>query len=310
MFNKIDEHKYVNIVSCTPCYYGTSYRVSIVHSYKIKRFGKLYDKKKVEELPFLFSSIEVAKDFCTIMPKIEKTTLYVRHGNNWMYDNWIYIKYKTYKLSIGDNHKCYIKWENEYTKKHSIGVAYSTIYSNSKTPIIKNFVEKFELSSFGDLDSPTFDNGCASEILSDYIKKYDEKVNFEKKIADNEINDGKERYIFELMPTSIKPTKKESKKEIVNEDSIKEQTNAILRDSLNNQRKEQYNNAKIFDSTGNEINAKFVGRSRISGDPLYIVNSVTNIKENTLTNELTNSKSKLKENLTNTTFNIEPPISC
>lgn len=140
----------------------------------------------IEEIPFIFTSNEVAKDFVSVLPdKIEKTTIKRYECETC---HLCYVSYETYKLIIG-NHEVYIKW-NWTTRHRNVGFLISTrtfLKPNKNEPVVESFML----------------NGTPQKYTNEIIttgeyKKLSELINYLKDKENKKIENNNEQ-TFELI---------------------------------------------------------------------------------------------------------------
>ena len=84
----------------------TYYLVTFTKEYEFSLFGKVIKEfKRIEEVPFVFESFEIAKEFCELNPKYKKHAL-IKEGG--------YFKsiYHTYKLILNNKLNVYLIWKH------------------------------------------------------------------------------------------------------------------------------------------------------------------------------------------------------
>ena len=108
-------HKYVDITGVV-INKITYYAVSIVEEYDLFVFGKFIKKiSTINELPFVFKELEVAKDFCELNPKITQYTYSDRTRGDY------YTKYRTYELLLNNKiyfYLCFIDVDKKSVMPH------------------------------------------------------------------------------------------------------------------------------------------------------------------------------------------------
>ena len=203
---KFDKHKFVNIKAVN-IDGNKLYKVTIRNTYKLQIFGNVYDKIKEEELPFLFKTIDIAKDFASILPsKIEKYKAKysmckgcpIGCGSK---------TYETYELTIGD-YKAYVKWDKNDIQYRSLGSRRKYV---SEHGIVDVFMDDITVCSDG--------KPCGStqfEKLSELVQYIDSKKN------ENRYN---EIYDYELVENQqydelIRNKEKQNNKSNVNNNSL------------------------------------------------------------------------------------------
>jgi len=90
------------------------YVVTYDMEYDIVIFGHfIRHVKTTEKVPFIFSTLDIAKDFCKIKPMYDKYIITNKYGN---------VFYHTYRLNVNGNVVGYIKWEmNSVVYYHATG---------------------------------------------------------------------------------------------------------------------------------------------------------------------------------------------
>lgn len=149
---KLNKHTYIDIVeknvetqytleSDSHYHYHTvlAYKVNIITEYDIKLFGKIFRKSKTKELPFLFRTLEMAKEFCEINPKYEK----VCFQNSKEIDSSV--KFYTYQLIVNKEIVGYIWWNDETVYLN--GDWHMEFKFNNKS-IIDGFVKNIDVQSW------------------------------------------------------------------------------------------------------------------------------------------------------------------
>ncbi len=148
---KLNKHTYVDIVEKnvetqytfkSDLYYRTvlGYKVNIITEYDIKLFGKIFHKSKTKELPFLFRTLEMAKDFCEINPKYEKVYFQDREDGTC-------VRFYTYQLVVNKSIIGYIWWHNESVIIDHTGNMNMT-FNFSHNSIVYGFVKNIELDNW------------------------------------------------------------------------------------------------------------------------------------------------------------------
>jgi hypothetical protein len=147
-------------------------------------FGKK-SHEELQEIPFIFLSDEIAKDFVSVLPdKIEKTAI---KKYECEICHLCYAAYETYKLTIG-NFEVYVKWNwtNRYVNDDFIGTR-TFLKPNKKEPI----VESFMLNGTPE----RYTNGI---ITTREYKKLSELIKYLKDNEDKKIENNNEQ-TFELI---------------------------------------------------------------------------------------------------------------
>ena len=171
-----NEHTYVKITKDV----DNGYYKAVITKTGIGIFGS---KENVQEIPFVFKSADIAKDFVSILPDIiEKTTINSYRCN---FCHLCKSSYETYKLTIGE-YEVYIKWEN--ARRYEGGFLSDRIAIKTTNNIIKSFVTNIK---------PTDSRGY--DITNDYeYEKLTDLINRLKKDK-SDLESQKEEYNFELV---------------------------------------------------------------------------------------------------------------
>ena len=111
---RTNEHTYATITKLDN---SELYKVVIKRTWDTDGIFGVKSHEDIEEIPFIFTSNEVAKDFVSILPdKIEKTSI-----KSYLCEtcHLCYVSYETYKLTIG-NFEVYVKWNaNKIYKRNN-----------------------------------------------------------------------------------------------------------------------------------------------------------------------------------------------
>ena len=159
------------------------YKVVIKRTWDIDGIFVVKSHEEIKEIPFIFLSDEIAKDFISVLPdKIEKTTIKSYECETC---HLCHVSYETYKLFIG-NYEAYVKWN--WVNRHSTGVFTTrTLLKPNKTPVVESFMLK------GTPEKYT--NGI---ITTGEYKKLSELINYLKDKENKKINE----QTFELIPNA------------------------------------------------------------------------------------------------------------
>ena len=139
-------------------------------------FGKTFHKTKIYEVPFLFKTLDMAKEFCEINPKYQKVCF--RNG-----EDGYPVKFHTYQLIVNKDVIGYIWWHD---KTVYLDRGYNMEFKFNSKSIINGFVKNIGIQSW-----------VNTNYLSD-IKYY----GFTDKLADlvKPINnDNEKHWRFELI---------------------------------------------------------------------------------------------------------------
>lgn len=131
-----------------PNVYGSivCYSLSYIHEYDITFLGHVIKHvKKKEDIPFLFKSIDVIKDYCEYNPKYIKLSLRNELGD---------VLYKTYKLYRNNETLGYIYWDDRFIKKETNNGIISLNW-RIDTPLVDSFAYKVYV--------PPYSNVCGRD---------------------------------------------------------------------------------------------------------------------------------------------------
>lgn len=154
-----------------------AYKVNLITEYDIILFGKTFHKTKIKELPFLFKSLDMAKEFCEINPKYEK--VYFQNS-----EDGYSVKFFTYQLVVNKEVIGYIWWND---KTVYLNRGYHMEFKFNNKSIIYGFVKNIGVQSWTN-----------TNYLSD-IKYYgftDKLADLAKPIINN---DNEKHWRFELV---------------------------------------------------------------------------------------------------------------
>lgn len=174
-------HKYVDITGVV-INKITYYVVTIVKEYDLFVFGKFIKKiSTINELPFVFKELEIAKDFCELNPKITEYT----YKNRTRADH--YTKYKTYELLLNNKIYAYVIWEDGSMLYESVDAS-KIVKPIEAYPVVKGFItdinNNLHLPNYWDMN---------------YIYAIERIDNIKDKLSDIFYIDDKEKYHFELI---------------------------------------------------------------------------------------------------------------
>jgi len=192
---KINKHIYVDIsekeveTKCTyysdPRYqYQTilAYKVNFITEYDIILFGKTFHKTRTKEIPFLFRTLDMAKEFCEINPKYEE--VYFRSDDS-QFD--YSVKFYTYQLLVNRKIIGYIWW-NGKTVYFDNSYNNSMLFKYNNNSIVEGFVKNIEVKkwiethSLSDIKYYGFTNKLADlvkPIINDNNEKQQKHWRFE-----------------------------------------------------------------------------------------------------------------------------------
>ena len=172
-----NEHTYVKIVKDSDNLY---YKITITKT----GTGIFGSKEEVQEIPFVFRSAELAKDFVTMLPDvIEKVTTNAYRCNVC---HLCKASYETYKLTVGE-YEVYIRWQG--TRRNEGGFLSDKRTLVPIANVVKSFVTNIRPSDYRGYDV-TYD-GYEYEKLTDLINKLRKDK--------SDLESQKEEYNFELV---------------------------------------------------------------------------------------------------------------
>ena len=160
----------------------SAYKVNIITEYDIILFGKTFHKTRTKELPFLFRTLEMAKDFCEINPKYKE--VYFKSNESPLGNNSV--KFYTYQLVANKEVIGYIWWNDETVYLNN--GRHMEFKFNSK-PIIYGFVENIKVKKWVD-----------TNYLSDIVY-----YGFTDKLSDlvKTVNNNEKHWRFELIENKV-----------------------------------------------------------------------------------------------------------
>lgn len=112
----------------------THYLVTYTRIYEFSLFGRLIKEyKNIEEVPFVFKSFEIAKDFCELNPKYKKYTFYEEstYGSFKVY-------YRTYKIVLNNKVNAYVIWNHNILTYDYTSAEYQM---DESYPIVNGFIK-------------------------------------------------------------------------------------------------------------------------------------------------------------------------
>jgi len=161
------------------------YKVVIKRTWDTNGIFGIKSHEDIEEIPFVFLSDEIAKDFVSVLPdKIEKTSI---KKYECEICHLCYVSYETYKLIIG-NFEVYVKWN--WTNRHRDGFLTTQTFlkPNKKEPVAESFMLK---------GTPQrYTNGI---ITTGEYKKLSELISY---LKDKEKIENSNEQTFELIPNA------------------------------------------------------------------------------------------------------------
>lgn len=167
--------KYIPAAGISKCYAVTFTREKV---YTL--FGKVIKtQSKSETMPFVFKSLDIAKDFCKICPTVISDVFINSH-------NYYKVKYETYRLVKNEKILGYIKWNAFYTYDANLDYAgqetHKRYTQSLSDPIVDKFVEDIVVKDWvhtNSIKDIKFLN--ESDSLSELINKVENKNNLKKK---------------------------------------------------------------------------------------------------------------------------------
>ena len=115
----------------------TYYLVTATETYDIEWFGiKIKSQTDVIELPFVFKSLEIAKDFCELKPIIKDVHFFNNSDSGERSS-----RYYTYNLIMNKKVDAYIVWDDIsiYYNRPTFGIR--EIKPRNVYPIVKGFIK-------------------------------------------------------------------------------------------------------------------------------------------------------------------------
>ena len=112
----------------------THYLVTFTKEYEFSLFGNIIKVfKRVKEVPFVFQSFDIAKEFCELNPKYKKYTFFEEstYGSFKSY-------YCTYKLILNNKVNVYIIWNHSIVKYDYSSAEYTPVDSY---PVVGGFIK-------------------------------------------------------------------------------------------------------------------------------------------------------------------------
>lgn len=159
------------------------YKVTIKQTWDTDGIFGTKTHENIEEIPFIFTSNEVAKDFVSVLPdKIEKASIKRYECEPC---HLCYVSYETYKLIIG-NFEVYVKWTWVH-QNAGIILTQTILKPVENEPIVESFML----------------NGTPERYTNEIIttgeyKKLSELINYLKDKEDKKIENNNEQ-TFELI---------------------------------------------------------------------------------------------------------------
>jgi len=112
----------------------TYYVVTFTKVYEMSLFGKVIkETKKIQEVPFVFKSYEIAKEFCELNPVYKQITF----SQSSKYDVYN-TTYDTYRLILNNKVNAYIVWEH---LTGTYNFAHAEFHTDKSYPIVKGFIK-------------------------------------------------------------------------------------------------------------------------------------------------------------------------
>lgn len=149
------------------------YKVTIKRTWDTDGIFGVKSHEDIEEIPFIFTSNEVAKDFVSVLPdKIEKYSV-----KRYICDpcHLCYSSYETYKLTVG-NHEAYIKWNQITEDRDGFFTTRYFLLPNKNEPTIESFVLDAFLDEYSNKIKGTCEHKKLSELINYLKDKEDKKI--------------------------------------------------------------------------------------------------------------------------------------
>lgn len=177
----MNNHKYAKILKDSN---SSFYKVIITNTYETGGlFGGIKEHKEEYEIPFVFKTSEIAKDFVSMLPdSIEEFNIKMHRCEHC---HLCYASYKTYKLTIGD-FTIYVQWDE--VEQEEKGFLTDKVFINSKNNVVKNFVDYIRPYTY---QGGVYTGSNRSDFLTDIVKML--------KKAKSEKDALREEYNFELV---------------------------------------------------------------------------------------------------------------
>lgn len=172
---KTNEHTYATIKRL---HNQELYKVTIKRTWDTNGLFGVKTHEDIEEIPFIFTSDEVAKDFISVLPdKFEKASI-----KRYFCDtcHLCYSSYETYKLNIG-NHEAYIKWNQTTEDKEGFFTTKYFLQPNKNEPVVESFMVDVSFEE----DKNKIKAICEYKKLSELINYLKDKEKEDKKIENN-----------------------------------------------------------------------------------------------------------------------------
>lgn len=138
-----------------------AFAVTFIETTEKTIFGRTWTKTEEQGIPFIFKTLEIAKDFCELKPTIVSDVFV--NSNDAVFDNRHLVKYYTYRLVDKNTDRIigYVKWDKSVTvKTQSVG---NEIFSvNLKSPLVDKFVTDINLKRWVETHS-LYDVGFKNE---------------------------------------------------------------------------------------------------------------------------------------------------
>lgn len=137
----MNKHTYAKIVKDIN---SNHYKVIITNTFETgKWFGGIKEHKDEYEIPFVFKTAAIAKDFVSILPDaIEKVSIKQYRCEHC---HLCYASYKTYKLTIGE-FIVYVQWDD--VAQEEAGFLTDKVYITPRKNVVKYFTTKIRPNSY------------------------------------------------------------------------------------------------------------------------------------------------------------------
>lgn len=140
-----------------------AYKVNLITEYDITLFGKAFHKTKTKEIPFLFKTLDMAKEFCEINPKYEKVYFQSTDGQYGCS-----VKLYTYQLLVNKKVIGYIWWND---KTIYLINNHDMLFKYNNNSIIEGFVKNIKVKKWIDTNYLSDINYCGfTNKLTDLVK--------------------------------------------------------------------------------------------------------------------------------------------
>ncbi len=170
---RTNEHTYVTIKKLDN---SELCKVVIKRTWDTNGIFGVKSHEDIEEIPFVFLSDEIAKDFVSVLPdKIEKASI---KRYECEVCHLCYVSYETYKLIIG-NFEVYVKW-NWTNRKIRNTFTSRTFLKPNKTPVVESFMLNGTPERYTNGIITTGEYKKLSELINYLKDKEDKKISNEQ----------------------------------------------------------------------------------------------------------------------------------